>query len=88
MKLNFAHSPFKTKVEPRFDANLVKVTGEGVRQEGVLASLPVAFTVDARDAGLADLEVAIQVFTSRNSASTIFVSFHLRNVNGDEIKMI
>ncbi len=52
-------SPVFTKVLPnKADASKVKVKGPGV-EKGVLASLPVEFTVDTRDAGDADLEITI-----------------------------
>ncbi|CAH1784407.1 unnamed protein product [Owenia fusiformis] len=53
-------SPFKTNVLPAHDASKVKVTGPGVDPKGVLASMPVAFLIDTREAGIADLEVAIE----------------------------
>ncbi|ELU02480.1 hypothetical protein CAPTEDRAFT_100274 [Capitella teleta] len=53
-------SPFQTTILPQFDASRVRVTGDGVRPQGVLASMPVSFTIDTRDAGIADLDVAIQ----------------------------
>jgi filamin len=48
-------------VLPVFDASKVKVSGEGVQPQGVKASLPVSFTIETREAGLADLDVVIQV---------------------------
>ncbi|XP_064632236.1 filamin-A-like isoform X3 [Lineus longissimus] len=53
-------SPFKTKVLPKSDASKVKVVGDGVKPTGVPASLPVSFTVDTKEAGVADLGVEIQ----------------------------
>ena len=53
-------SPIHSKVLPQYDASKVKVKGPGV-EKGVLASLPVEFTVDTRDAGDADLEITITV---------------------------
>ena len=47
-----------------FDASKVKVSGEGVKPTGVLASLPVSFTIDSREAGVADVDVNIKVWTS------------------------
>ena len=44
-----------------FDASKVKVSGEGVKPTGVLASLPVSFTIDSREAGVADVDVNIKV---------------------------
>jgi len=56
-------SPFKTRILPSFDASKVVVSGDGVRPRGVLASLPTSFVIDTREAGLADLDVVIQVFS-------------------------
>lgn len=55
------NSPFQTHILPQFDASRVRVTGDGVKPQGVLASVPVSFTIDTRDAGIADLDVSIQV---------------------------
>lgn len=41
------------------------VSGDGVRPRGVLASLPTSFLIDTREAGLADLDVVIQVSNMR-----------------------
>ena len=46
---------------PQFDPSKVKVTGDGVKPQGVLASVPVSFVIDTREAGIADLDVVIQV---------------------------
>ena len=54
-------SPFHTRVSPGHDASKVKVSGDGVQPTGVMASMPVSFVIDTRDAGLADLDVVIQV---------------------------
>ena len=54
-------SPFKTRILPSFDASKVVVSGDGVRPRGVLASMPTSFVIDTREAGLADLDVVIQV---------------------------
>jgi len=43
------------------DASKVKVYGDGVKPTGVLASLPVSFTVDTIQAGVADVEILIEV---------------------------
>jgi len=54
------------------DASKVRVYGDGVRPTGVLASLPVSFTVDASQAGIADVEILIEVrhcSASRKTAS-------------------
>jgi filamin len=39
----------------------VKVVGDGVKPTGVPASLPVSFTIDIKEAGVADLDVKILV---------------------------
>jgi len=57
-------SPFKTRILPSFDARKVVVSGDGVRPHGVLASIPTSFLIDTREAGLADLDVVIQVCSS------------------------
>ena len=57
----FDFSPFKVRVLPGIDPNKVIVTGNGVQPRGVLASMPTSFLVDTRDAGVADLDVMIQV---------------------------
>ncbi|XP_030827869.1 filamin-A isoform X3 [Strongylocentrotus purpuratus] len=56
---NIPDSPFNTKVLPKADASKVKVAGPGVQKTGVLASLPVEFTVDTREAGDAELIISI-----------------------------
>ncbi|XP_041460317.1 filamin-A-like isoform X4 [Lytechinus variegatus] len=56
---NIPDSPFNTKVLPKSDASKVKVAGPGVQKTGVLASLPVEFTVDTREAGDAELIISI-----------------------------
>ena len=53
-------SPFQQRVTPSADASKVRVGGPGVNPD-VSASLPVTFTIDCTDAGVADLEVTIQV---------------------------
>ncbi|KAG8432010.1 hypothetical protein GDO86_020333, partial [Hymenochirus boettgeri] len=52
-------SPFKVKVLPTYDASKVTASGPGLSSQGVLASLPVNFAVDAKDAGLGPLSVQI-----------------------------
>lgn len=59
-----------TKVLPQCEPEKVKVDGPGVEKTGVKASLPVEFTVDTRDAGDADLAIAITV------GSSLGVDFH------------
>jgi len=43
------------------DASKVRVYGDGVKATGVLASLPVSFTVDTSQAGVADVDILIEV---------------------------
>ena len=43
------------------DASKVRVYGDGVKPTGVLASLPVSFTVDTSQAGVADVDILIEV---------------------------
>lgn len=53
-------SPFAVQIRKACEPERVKVLGPGV--EGpVLASLPVSFTVDARDAGMGDLTLGLTV---------------------------
>nr|DBA18651.1 TPA: hypothetical protein GDO54_016875 [Pyxicephalus adspersus] len=52
-------SPFKVKVLPTYDPSKVTASGPGLSSQGVLASLPVDFAVNAKDAGLGDLSVLI-----------------------------
>nr|KAF6435403.1 filamin A [Rousettus aegyptiacus] len=52
-------SPFKVKVLPTHDASKVKASGPGLNTTGVPASLPVEFTIDAKDAGEGLLAVQI-----------------------------
>ncbi|XP_062318217.1 filamin-C-like isoform X1 [Osmerus eperlanus] len=53
------HSPFKVRSLPGHDASKVRASGPGLDTSGVLASLPVEFTIDARDAGEGLLTVQI-----------------------------
>uniref|UniRef100_A0A8B9NLJ1 Filamin A n=1 Tax=Accipiter nisus TaxID=211598 RepID=A0A8B9NLJ1_9AVES len=52
-------SPFKVKALPTHDASKVKASGPGLNTTGVPASLPVEFTIDAKDAGEGLLAVQI-----------------------------
>ncbi|KAM6960914.1 filamin-C-like [Aplochiton taeniatus] len=52
-------SPFKVKALPGHDASKVRASGPGLNTSGVSASLPVEFTIDARDAGEGLLTVQI-----------------------------
>uniref|UniRef100_UPI0012930319 filamin-A-like n=1 Tax=Lonchura striata TaxID=40157 RepID=UPI0012930319 len=52
-------SPFKVKALPTHDASKVRASGPGLNTTGVPASLPVEFTIDAKDAGEGLLAVQI-----------------------------
>ncbi|XP_040215154.1 filamin-B isoform X2 [Rana temporaria] len=52
-------SPFKVKVLPTYDPSKVTVSGPGLSSQGVPASLPADFAVNAKDAGLGDLSVLV-----------------------------
>uniref|UniRef100_A0A4W5R282 Filamin C n=1 Tax=Hucho hucho TaxID=62062 RepID=A0A4W5R282_9TELE len=52
-------SPFKVRSQPGHDASKVRASGPGLDKSGVAASLPVEFTIDARDAGEGLLTVQI-----------------------------
>ncbi|KAJ7329309.1 hypothetical protein JRQ81_015483 [Phrynocephalus forsythii] len=52
-------NPFKIKVLPAHDASKVRASGPGLNASGIPASLPVEFTIDARDAGEGLLTVQI-----------------------------
>ncbi|XP_034019746.1 filamin-C isoform X1 [Thalassophryne amazonica] len=52
-------SPFKIKTLPAHDASKVRASGPGLNASGVPASIPVEFTIDARDAGEGLLTVQI-----------------------------
>ena len=67
---------FFSQVTPSFDASKVKVTGEGVRGQGVLTPVRVSFVVDTRNAGDADLDITITV-------SAIFLVIHNDNFTID-----
>ena len=56
-----AKSPFKVRVQPKYDATKVKCDGPGLANSGVPASLPVQFTIDAKEAGEGLLAVQITV---------------------------
>ncbi|CAL8320227.1 unnamed protein product, partial [Gadus morhua 'NCC'] len=53
------HSPFKVKSQPGHDASKVRASGPGLDTKGVSASIPVEFTIDAREAGEGLLTVQI-----------------------------
>ncbi|XP_034731697.1 filamin-A isoform X1 [Etheostoma cragini] len=52
-------SPYKVKVLPTHDASKVRASGPGLNTTGVPASMPVEFTIDAKDAGEGLLAVQI-----------------------------
>uniref|UniRef100_A0A4W6F8T2 Filamin C n=1 Tax=Lates calcarifer TaxID=8187 RepID=A0A4W6F8T2_LATCA len=66
-------SPFKIKTLPAHDASKVRASGPGLNASGVPASLPVEFTIDARDAGEGLLTVQILVKRTR-SVRMIFLA--------------
>lgn len=53
-------SPFKFRVLPTHDASKVRASGPGLTN-GVPASFPVEFDIDAKDAGQGQLSVLITV---------------------------
>ncbi|KAG5348249.1 FLNA protein, partial [Acromyrmex charruanus] len=55
-------SPYIATISPKtdFDPEKVEVYGPGIQPEGVAKDEPTNFTIDAREAGQAALEVAIQ----------------------------
>ncbi|XP_026824513.1 filamin-A isoform X4 [Ooceraea biroi] len=55
-------SPYFATISPKadFDPEKVEVHGPGIQPEGVAKDKPTHFTVDARKAGLAGLQIAIQ----------------------------
>lgn len=53
-------SPFKLRVLPTHDASKVRASGPGLTTS-LPASLPVEFTIDAKDAGEGQLSVEITV---------------------------
>lgn len=59
--LSSPFSPYKVKVLPTHDASKVRASGPGLNTTGVPASLPVEFTIDAKDAGEGLLAVQITV---------------------------
>lgn len=63
-------SPFKVKALPAHDASKVLASGPGLNATGVPASLPVEFTIDARDAGEGLLTV--QILVSHMIVLTLF----------------
>lgn len=68
-------SPFKIKVLPAHDASKVRASGPGLNASGVPASLPVEFTIDARDAGEGLLTVQILVSDISTRSGLFFEMF-------------
>lgn len=61
-------SPFKFRVLPTHDASKVRASGPGLTN-GVPASFPVEFNIDAKDAGQGQLSVLITV---SNTSTNIY----------------
>ncbi|XP_059469559.1 filamin-A isoform X2 [Neocloeon triangulifer] len=53
------NSPYKMKVLPTAEPDKVKITGPGVANKSIPASLPIDFFIDATEAGYGDLEVQV-----------------------------
>ncbi|XP_041746793.2 filamin-C-like [Coregonus clupeaformis] len=65
-------SPFKVRSQPGHDASKVRASGPGLDKSGVPASLPVEFTIDARDAGEGLLTVQILDPEGKPKKATIY----------------
>uniref|UniRef100_A0A8C7FJZ9 Filamin C n=1 Tax=Oncorhynchus kisutch TaxID=8019 RepID=A0A8C7FJZ9_ONCKI len=65
-------SPFKVRSQPGHDASKVCASGPGLDKSGVPASLPVEFTIDARDAGEGLLIVQILDQECKPKKATIY----------------
>uniref|UniRef100_A0A674CK10 Filamin C n=1 Tax=Salmo trutta TaxID=8032 RepID=A0A674CK10_SALTR len=65
-------SPFKVRSQPGHDASKVCASGPGLDKSGVPASLPVEFTIDARDAGEGLLTVQILDPDGKPKKATIY----------------
>lgn len=59
------------KVLPTHDASKVRASGPGLNTTGVPASLPVEFTIDAKDAGEGLL--AVQITVGAAAPEAIFI---------------
>ncbi|XP_042166928.1 filamin-C-like isoform X1 [Oncorhynchus tshawytscha] len=66
-------SPYKIKTLPAHDASKVRASGPGLNAQGVPASLPVEFTIDARDAGEGLLTVQILGPDRSRREASVFV---------------
>lgn len=53
------NSPFPIKVKPTAEADKVKITGPGISEKGIPASIPTTVKIDTSDAGFGDLEVKV-----------------------------
>ncbi|KAF2884976.1 hypothetical protein ILUMI_21197 [Ignelater luminosus] len=53
------HSPFPLKVRPYAEPDKVKLSGPGISEKGVPASIPTTIDIDTTEAGYGDLEVRI-----------------------------
>lgn len=60
---------------PAHDASKVRASGPGLNASGVPASLPVEFTIDARDAGEGLLTLQILVSDDSTRAGLFFDMF-------------
>lgn len=60
---------------PAHDASKVRASGPGLNASGVPASLPVEFTIDARDAGEGLLTVQILVSDISTRSGLLFDMF-------------
>lgn len=54
-------SPFPLKVKPYVEPDKVKLSGPGISEKGVPASIPTTIDIDTTEAGYGDLEVRIIV---------------------------
>ena len=75
-------SPFKVKVSPSSDASKVKVTGPGIKAEGVKSLEPTYFEVDASEAGEGNVDINIDPTgnfpLSLSLVVGIFTNFYLK----------
>lgn len=53
-------SPFKMKVKPKCEPKNVKLSGPGLSNQPVPASIPQQFTIDAKNAGVAEPDVTVK----------------------------
>ncbi|XP_072136559.1 filamin-B isoform X1 [Mobula birostris] len=69
---NIPRSPFRVKVLPTHDASKVRASGPGLNSSGVQASLPVEFTIDAKDAGEGLLSVHVTDHEGKPKKANIY----------------